>query len=63
MIKEDGQVLKFPKDLNRHRSKLVALKIGKKYMSMNPAKLNQELEEWLHRTGLILGTWCDEAPH
>eukprot|EP00971_Amphidinium_carterae_P141637 2806284-Amphidinium_carterae.3 len=30
---------------------------------MNPAKLNQELEEWLHKTGMILGTWCDEAPH
>eukprot|EP00971_Amphidinium_carterae_P112284 2224070-Amphidinium_carterae.1 len=30
---------------------------------MNPAKLNQDLEEWLHRIGLILGTWCDEAPH
>eukprot|EP00971_Amphidinium_carterae_P160578 3183708-Amphidinium_carterae.1 len=54
---------RFPKDLNRHRSKLIPLRIGKNYMNMNPAKLNQELEEWLHRIGLILGTWCDEAPH
>eukprot|EP00971_Amphidinium_carterae_P328557 6460505-Amphidinium_carterae.1 len=63
MTKETGEVLKFPKDLNKHRSKLIPLKIGKNYLSMNPAKLNQELKEWLHRTGMILGTWCDEAPH
>eukprot|EP00971_Amphidinium_carterae_P106173 2102612-Amphidinium_carterae.1 len=47
---------------NRHRSKLIPLKIGKNDLNMNPAELNQELEEWLHRTGMILGTWCDEAP-
>eukprot|EP00971_Amphidinium_carterae_P291914 5794488-Amphidinium_carterae.1 len=44
MIKEDGQVLKFPKALNRHRSKLIPLKIGKNYMNMNPAKLNLPLK-------------------
>eukprot|EP00971_Amphidinium_carterae_P235618 4675772-Amphidinium_carterae.5 len=47
MMLKDGQTLKFPKGLN---------------INMNPARLKQELEEWLHKIGMILGTWCDEVP-